>query len=172
MNNLSLKLLQCLNKQNNNYGFTLIELLVVIIIIGILSAIASSSFLNIVRKAKEAEPTLKINGANKIQTNYYSENGEFSRDIADLELPDETKNYVYYVPDKISFFPIPPDLSIILGIPKDEQLRYFVGVIYIKNDATYYQRLCKVYEDEYLFLFFMLIQEKWDEVDAKYCSSQ
>ena len=30
----------------------------------------------------------------------------------------------------------------------------------------------KVYEDEYLFLFFMLIQEKWDEVDAKYCSSQ
>ncbi|MDE5080916.1 MAG: hypothetical protein O4859_06155, partial [Trichodesmium sp. St18_bin1] len=140
--------------------------------IGILSAIASSSFLNIVRKAKEAEPTLKINGANKIQTNYYSENGEFSRDIADLELPDETKNYVYDVPDKISFFPIPPDLSIILGIPKDEQLRYFVGVIYIKNDATYYQRLCKVYEDEYLFLFFMLIQEKWDEVDAKYCSSQ
>jgi prepilin-type N-terminal cleavage/methylation domain-containing protein len=172
MNNLSLKLLQCLNKQNNNYGFTLIELLVVIIIIRILSAIASSSFLNIVRKAKEAEPTLKINGANKIQTNYYSENGEFSRDIADLELPDETKNYVYDVPDKIRFFPIPPDLSIIIGIPKDDQLRYFVGVIYIKNDATYYQRLCKVYEDEYLFLFFMLIQEKWDEVDAKYCSSQ
>ena len=101
MNNLSLKLLRCLNKQNNNYGFTLIELLVVIIIIRILSAIASSSFLNIVRKAKEAEPTLKINGANKIQTNYYSENGEFSRDIADLELPDETKNYVYDVPDKI-----------------------------------------------------------------------
>ena len=172
MNNLSLKLLQCLNKQNNNYGFTLIELLVVIIIIGILSAIASSSFLNIVRKAKEAEPTLKINGANKIQTNYYSENGEFSRDIADLELPDETKNYVYYVPDKILSFPIPPDLSIIIGIPKDDQLRYFVGVIYIKNDATYYQGLCKVYEDEYLFLFVMLIQEKWDEVDAKYCSSQ
>ena len=131
MNNLSLKLLRCLNKQNNNYGFTLIELLVVIIIIGILSAIALSSFLNLVRKAKEDEPRLKINGANKIQTNYYSENGEFSRDIADLELPDETKNYVYYVPDKISFFPIPPDLSIILGIPKDEQLRYFVGVIYI-----------------------------------------
>lgn len=172
MNNLSLKLLRCLNKQNNNYGFTLIELLVVIIIIGILSAIASSSFLNIVRKAKEAEPTLKINGANKIQTNYYSENGEFSRDIADLELPEKTKNYVYYVPDKILSFPIPPDLSIIIGIPKDDQLRYFVGVIYIKNDATYYQRLCKVYEDEYLFLFFMLIQEKWDEVDAKYCSSQ
>lgn len=172
MNNLSLKLLQCLNKQNNNYGFTLIELLVVIIIIRILSAIASSSFLNIVRKAKEAEPRLKINGANKIQTNYYSENGEFSRDIADLELPEKTKNYVYYVPDKILSFPIPPDLSIIIGIPKDDQLRYFVGVIYIKNDATYYQRLCKVYEDEYLFLFFMLIQEKWDEVDAKYCSSQ
>ena len=115
---------------------------------------------------------MKINGANKIQTNYYSENGEFSRERADLELPDETKNYVYDVPDKILFFTIPSDLSIIIGKPKDDQLRYFVGVIYIKNDATYYQGLCKVYEDEYLFLFVMLIQEKWDEVDAKYCSSQ
>ena len=45
------------------------------------------------------------------QTNYYSENTEFSRDRADLELLDETKNYVYDVPDKISFFTIPSDLS-------------------------------------------------------------
>ena len=172
MNNLSLKLLRCLNKQNNNYGFTLIELLVVIIIIGILSAIALSSFLNLVRKAKEDEPRLKINGANKIQTNYYSENGEFSRDIADLELPDETKNYVYDVPDKMLFFPIPPDLSIIIGIPKDEQLRYFVGVIYIENDGTSYQRVCKAYKKKFFLLVFMLLQDKWDEADAKYCGGQ
>ena len=172
MNNLSLKLLRCLNKQNNNYGFTLIELLVVIIIIGILSAIASSSFLNIVRKAKEAEPTLKINGANKIQTNYYSENGEFSRERADLELPDETKNYVYDVPDKIQFFTIPSDLSIIIGKPKDDQFRYFIGVIYIENDGTSYQRVCKAYENEFFFLSLILIQQKWDEADAKYCGGQ
>ena len=172
MNNLSLKLLQCLNKQNNNYGFTLIELLVVIIIIGILSAIASSSFLNIVRKAKEAEPTLKINGANKIQTNYYSENGEFSRERADLELPDETKNYVYDVPDKIQFFTIPSDLSIIIGKPKDDQFRYVIGVIYIENDGTSYQRVCKAYENEFFFLSLILIQQKWDEADAKYCGGQ
>ena len=172
MNNLSLKLLRCLNKQNNNYGFTLIELLVVIIIIGILSAIASSSFLNIVRKAKEAEPRLKINGANKIQTNYYSENGEFSRDIADLELPDETKNYVYDVPDKIQFFTIPSDLSIIIGEPKDDQFRYVIGVIYIENDGTSYQRVCKAYKEKLFLLVFMLLQDKWDEADAKYCGGQ
>ena len=172
MNNLSLKLLRCLNKQNNNYGFTLIELLVVIIIIGILSAIALSSFLNLVRKAKEDEPRLKINGANKIQTNYYSENGEFSRDIADLELPDETKNYVYDVPDKILFFTIPSDLSIIIGKPKDDQFRYFIGVIYIENDGTSYQRVCKAYKEKFFLLVFMLLQDKWDEADAKYCGGQ
>ncbi|MDE5092428.1 MAG: hypothetical protein O4750_11855 [Trichodesmium sp. St18_bin3_1_1] len=55
-----------------------------IIIIGILSDIALSSFLNIVSKAKEAEATLNINGANKIQTNYYYDNGDFSRDMVDL----------------------------------------------------------------------------------------
>ncbi len=55
-----------------------------IIIIRILSDIALSSFLNIVSKAKEAELTFNINGANKIQTNYYYENGDFSRDIVDL----------------------------------------------------------------------------------------
>ena len=77
-------ILQGLNKQNNNYLFTCIEWFVVIIIIRILSDIALSSFLNIVSKAKEAELTFNINGANKIQTNYYYENGDFSRDIVDL----------------------------------------------------------------------------------------
>ena len=58
-----------------------------IIIIRILSDIALSSFLNIVSKAKEAELTFNIKGANKIQTNYNNENGDISRDIVDLKLP-------------------------------------------------------------------------------------
>lgn len=171
MNNLYLKLLQRLNKQNNNHGFTLIELLVVIIIIGILSAIGLGSFLNLVSKAKEKEPTLKINSANKIQINYYSENNEFSRNLTDLELPNETKNYVYDVPDKILFFTIPSELSIIIGQPKDNQLRYVLGVIYIENDGTAHPRICRAYPSQFLVLAFILIQEKWDETD-QYCNGK
>ena len=106
------------------------------------------------------------------QTNYYSENTEFSRDRADLELLDETKNYVYDVPDKISFFTIPSDLSIIIGKPKDNQLRYAVGVIYTENDGTSSQRVCKAYKEKLFLLVFMLLQDKWDEADAKYCGGQ
>ncbi len=180
MKNLSLKLLQRFNKQNNNRGFTLIELLVVIIIIGILSAIALPSFLNQANKAKETEPKLKINGANKIQMNYYYENGEFSRDRADVELPEKTENYVYDVPETTASLPIPipisisipSKLSIIIGQPKDNQLRYVVGVIYIENDGTFHNRICKAYENEIPALLLILIQQKWDEADAKYCSAK
>jgi len=181
MNNLSLKLLQHFNKQNNNRGFTLIELLVVIIIIGILSAIGLGTFLNLVSKAKETEPTLKISGANKIQMNYYSENSQFSRNsLADVELPDETENYQYRVPENTKdlpipipiSFPIPSELSIIIGLPKNEGLRYVVGVIYLENDGTSYQRICKAYQREFLSLLLILIQEKWNEADAKYCGSK
>ena len=166
--NLSVKLLQHFNKQNNNHGFTLIELLVVIIIIGILSAIGLSSFLNLVAKAKEAEPTLKISGANKTQMNYYSENGKFSRNPADLELPAETENYVY----STFPFPLPPEISIIMGEPKDNQLRYVLGVVYIENDGTSYQRVCKAYPSEFLTLAFMLLGKNWNQADAQYCSGK
>ncbi len=174
MNNLSLKILQLLNKQNNNRGFTLIELLVVIIIIGILSAIALPSFLNQAKKAKEVEPTTLINTANKKQTNYYLENGEFSRNPTDVELPTQTENYVYDVPSNILFFPIPPELSIIMGQPKDNQLRYVLGVTYIENDGNSHQRICKSKANltELFDLASILIQEKWDEADAKYCSGK
>lgn len=169
MNNLHLKLLQHFNKQNNNRGFTLIELLVVIIIIGILSAIALPSFLNQANKAKEVEPTLKINNANKMQMDYYLENGEFSRDVADLELPDETKNYEY---DAKPIPAIPREYSIIIAEPKDNQLRYFLGVIYIEDDGTSHSRVCKADETKFPALLLVLLQQKWDEADAQYCGGQ
>ena len=166
MNNLSVKLVQRLNKQNNNHGFTLIELLVVIIIIGILSAIALPSFLKQANNSKEIEALIKINAANKIQTNYYYENGEFATNIADLELPAETDNYSYQ--------PLPADseLSIIIGEPKDNQLRYVAGVVFIENNATSYQRICKAYQNQVPNLASILLQKKWDEADAKYCDNQ
>ncbi len=168
MNNLFLKLLQHFNKKNNNRGFTLIELLVVIIIIGILSAIALPSFLNQANKAKEVEPTLKINNANKMQIDYYYENGEFTRELEYLELPDETKNYEY----NANPFPLPQELSIIRAEPKDNQLKNVVGFIYRENDGTFYARVCKVSPTQFPALILLLLQQKWDEADAQYCSGK
>ena len=174
MNNLYLKHLQRirLNNKNNNQGFTLIELLVVIIIIGILSAIALPSFLNQANKAKEAEPRMIINGGNKNQSSYYMENNEFMGNLGILELPNETENYTYQIQN------ISPELSLIIGIPKNSTMRYFLGVVYIENDGTLYQRVCKASQQQFLldimpkFLDGQLNDSEINELDSTYCGSQ
>ncbi|MDY7005382.1 MAG: type IV pilin-like G/H family protein [Cyanobacteriota bacterium] len=172
MNNLSRFFLQRLYNRKNTQGFTLIELLVVIIIIGILSAIALPSFLNQVNKAKEAEPRMTINGANKIQSGYYMEKNEFTGNLGILEVPNQTENYKY------EFLNIVPELSLIIATPEDPTMRYFLGVIYIENDATLYQRVCKAYQQEFLlnilpkFLDGQLDKSEINELDNKYCGSK
>ena len=175
MNNLSLKKLQYLNKQNNNHGFTLIELLVVIIIIGILSAIGLVAFLNLVAKAKETEPRLKIGGANKNQWIYYTENNEFTDNLDILELPNETENYEYEILNNPL---IPPELSIILATPKNSELKYFVGIIYIEDESNVYRRICKASPQDFIinilpkFLDGQLNDSEINELDSKYCGSK
>ncbi|NEQ37211.1 MAG: prepilin-type N-terminal cleavage/methylation domain-containing protein [Okeania sp. SIO3I5] len=172
MNNLSVKLLQRLNKQNNNHGFTLIELLVVIIIIGILSAIALPSFLKQADKGKEAEPRMVLNGANKIQFGYYIENSEFTGDLGILELQNETDNYTYQTQNFV------PELSLIIATPNNPTLRYFLGVTYIENDGTLYQRVCKAYQQDFLldilpkFFDFKLDKNEINELDSEYCDGK
>lgn len=93
------KFLQHVAKKRKEEGFTLIELLVVIIIIGILSAIALPSFLNQANKAKQSEAKTYVGSINKGHQAYYTENTEFTSDIAALGVGIETQttNYKYTV---------------------------------------------------------------------------
>jgi type II secretion system protein G len=93
------KFLQHVAKKRKEEGFTLIELLVVIIIIGILSAIALPSFLNQANKAKQSEAKTYVGSINKGHQAYYTENTEFTDDIAALGvgIETETTNYKYTV---------------------------------------------------------------------------
>lgn len=172
MNNLSRFFFLRLNNRKNTHGFTLIELLVVIFIIGILSAIGLVAFLSLVAKAKEVEPRTKINAGNKNQSTYYTENNEFTEYLEILELPSETENYQYQILN------IPPDLSLIIATPKDKTMKDFLGVVYIENDGTFHQRVCKAYKQDFLLDILpkiedeQLDQSEMNELDSEYCGSK
>ena len=85
------------HQPHSSQGLTLIELLVVIVIIGILAAIASSTFLNATARAKESEAKVNVATMLKAQQMYYTENNEFARNLNALELgiSERTKYYSY-----------------------------------------------------------------------------
>ncbi|BAU13364.1 general secretion pathway protein H [Leptolyngbya sp. NIES-3755] len=94
---LKAKFLNHLVSKKREGGFTLIELLVVIIIIGILSAIALPSFLNQSNKAKQSESKQYVGSVNRAQQEYYSTNGTFATELAQLAgvVAKTTTNYTY-----------------------------------------------------------------------------
>ena len=71
------KLINHLNKKNQNKGFTLIELLVVVIIIGVLAAIALPNLLNQVAKGRQAEAKSNLGALNRAQQGYRLEKATF-----------------------------------------------------------------------------------------------
>lgn len=71
------KLINQLNKKNQNKGFTLIELLVVVIIIGVLAAIALPNLLNQVAKGRQAEAKNNLGAINRAQQAYRLEKATF-----------------------------------------------------------------------------------------------
>lgn len=78
-------------------GLTLLELLVVIVMIGILAAIASSTFLNAAAKARQSEAKVNVGTMLKAQQQYYAENQKFAQDLDELSLGirQQTKHYEY-----------------------------------------------------------------------------
>ena len=78
-------------------GLTLIELLVVIVIIGILAAISSSTFLHTVARAKESEAKVNVGALLKAQQMHYTERREFANTLNDLGLgiTTATRHYEY-----------------------------------------------------------------------------
>lgn len=72
------KLINHLNKKNQNKGFTLIELLVVVIIIGVLAAIALPNLFNQVAKGRQAEAKTNLGAINRAQQTYRLEKATFA----------------------------------------------------------------------------------------------
>ena len=99
---LKAKFLQHLISKKRDGGFTLIELLVVIIIIGILAAIALTSFLNQANKAKQSEAKTYVGSMNRSQQAYYMEKNNTFADNANfsalgLGIQTSTVNYTYTI---------------------------------------------------------------------------
>ena len=81
-------------RQANNKGFTLIELLVVVIILGILSAIATPSLFKQVEKSRQTEAKIVLGNLNRAQQAYRFEHGTFTT-IANLQITFSGKHYIY-----------------------------------------------------------------------------
>ena len=67
-------------------GFTLIELLVVVLIIGVLSAVALPQYTKAVQRARVTEIWNYCKAFSEAQQVYYVTNGEFTGDLANLDL--------------------------------------------------------------------------------------
>jgi prepilin-type N-terminal cleavage/methylation domain-containing protein len=76
-----------------NQGFTLIELLVVVIIIGVLSAIALPSTMNIIGRAREVEARNIMGTLNRAQQGFFNEKGTFATNAQQLEVPLGNEKY-------------------------------------------------------------------------------
>jgi prepilin-type N-terminal cleavage/methylation domain-containing protein len=82
-------------RSHGKQGFTIIELLVVMIIMGVLSAIALPSMMNMTLRARQAEGQNYVGAINRAQQLYYMENGQFAN-LVDLSLGiSQSVNYVY-----------------------------------------------------------------------------
>ncbi|WP_424245460.1 prepilin-type N-terminal cleavage/methylation domain-containing protein [Elusimicrobium posterum] len=73
--------------QRASAGFTLIELLVVVLIIGILAAIALLQYTKAVEKSRAAEAVLNIKTIYEAQQRYFLQNGSYTQDLAELDVP-------------------------------------------------------------------------------------
>jgi len=65
----------------NNKGFTLIELLITVAIIGIISAIAITSYVGVTTKAARSEAYGNLETLRLLEEQFYAENGRYTIDL-------------------------------------------------------------------------------------------
>ncbi|NEQ95128.1 MAG: prepilin-type N-terminal cleavage/methylation domain-containing protein [Cyanothece sp. SIO2G6] len=140
------------DRDYSTQGLTLIELLVVIVIVGILSAIASTSFFNAATRAKGAEASVNLSAILKEQQHYYLVNGEFANHLDDLGLgiQEITTNYHYKVrrgrnPDEDINGNMVSEFAVAFAEPITK-VRGYVGKVWLDNfgsEATTKTVLCE-----------------------------
>ena len=82
-------------------GFTLTEILIVVIIVGILATLALPMLVKTLEKAKVGEAVSNLNLIRTGQKIYFLEYGQFSPDIASLNIENPnlaSSRYFYYEP--------------------------------------------------------------------------
>lgn len=68
---------QDMNQEQHNKGFTLIELLIVMVIMGILTTIAASSFITSQQKSRDARRKQDLANVGKALEAYYNDKGQY-----------------------------------------------------------------------------------------------
>ena len=123
---------------NKNQGFTILEFLVVIVIIGVLAAIAISSFLDCRNPGKQSEAKTYVDTMNKSQQSYFIEKHTFANSIEELGIGIKTKtlNYQYSIQTtpKAAF-----SYGIALKKPTSNGIKSYVGAVFlvpVEKDKT------------------------------------
>lgn len=117
-------------------GFTLVELLVVVIIIGVLSAIASPSYLNQTRKVKGAEAKANLGTINRAQQAYRLANNTMASAITDLDAKVNQRFYSYTIS------PVDANNSITITTTQESDLKAYSSRVQQSGD-TYRQLICE-----------------------------
>ena len=130
-------------------GFTLIELLVVVLIIGVLAAIALPQYKKAVERARMTEAIIMVKKIAEAQQRYYMVNGDYTRDINELDIDFEGDDVLYdeSIPAKQGeYFIFSASNSVgqqnaIAVVAKKPQLtKYSLGIL--KNSTRY----CYIYK--------------------------
>ncbi|NES70287.1 MAG: type II secretion system protein, partial [Okeania sp. SIO2D1] len=166
VNILDVKFLQHLNYRNNHHGFTLIELLVVMMIMGILSAIALATFLNLVAKAKQIEAITYIDSITDEQVSNYIEYNQFKNQLNQFaSFPQKAKinndnplleNFGFLHKTENYYYDIPltnDEIAVQMAINYNSTLKSFAGIIYVKNGEILRMK-CEAYLKEFVSKIF------------------
>jgi len=73
-------------KNKNNKGFSLIEVMIVVAIFGIITAVATPSYMEYVRKGKRADAKVELLRLSQMQESFFVQNLSYASTLAQLGL--------------------------------------------------------------------------------------